>query len=107
MSDDALKPIGVDEAAALLERGAAILLDFREPSAFAASHPAPARNRPIGALAAMVDELRAGPLVITSCGGGSRGRRAAALLSEQGIEARPLQGGLRAWSAAGLPTSTS
>ena len=102
---DAPTPISVDDARAALEAGTAILVDVREPDAYATAHPPPARSIPIGALAEQAPELADGRLVITSCGGGTRGPKAAAQLRALGIEARPLHGGLRGWRSAGAPVT--
>ena len=94
------------DARDLLASGDAVLVDVREPDAFAASHPAGARNVPIGELADRIAELPADATVLTSCGGGTRGPRAAALLRELGVDARPVRGGLRGWAGAGLPVDS-
>ncbi len=86
----------------LINRGEAVLVDVRDAAAFATSHPQGAINIPIGELADRLDELPDGAQVITSCGGGTRGPKAAAQLGELGVEARVMKGGLRGWSGAGL-----
>ncbi|MCW2961518.1 MAG: Rhodanese domain protein [Thermoleophilia bacterium] len=98
-----IDPIDPATAAAEVEAGRAILVDVRDRSAFDSAHATPAVGIPIDQLAARLEELPAGTTVITTCGGGTRGPRAAALLREHDIDARPLAGGLRAWRAADLP----
>lgn len=101
-----LDAICAEEAAARVARGDAVLIDVRDHSAFADAHPEPARGIPIAKLPEHLDELRDGRLVITSCGGGSRGPKAAALLRDNGIDARALAKGLRGWREAGLPVES-
>ena len=86
-----------------LTRGEAVLVDVREPDAFAKAHPAGAINIPIGELEARLGELPDDVEVVTSCGGGTRGPKAAAQLRALGVDARPLTGGLRGWTGAELP----
>jgi rhodanese-related sulfurtransferase len=101
-------PISPAQAREMLQAGAAILVDVREAAAFTEAHPAPARSVPIGELAENAAALAAAaPLVITSCGGGTRGPKAARLLVELGVAARPLAGGLRGWRAAGFDVNGS
>ncbi len=99
---DAPEPIEPTDLEPLLASGDAVLVDVREPKAFADGHPAGAINVPIGQLAGRLDELEGRGMVVTSCGGGSRGPKAAAQLVELGVDARVLRGGLRGWNAAGL-----
>lgn len=99
---DHMDPI---DARDLVDRHEAVLVDVRDADAFATAHPRGAINIPIGQLADRVAELPEGVRVITSCGGGTRGPRAAAQLTDLGIDARPLTGGLRGWSGAGLPVT--
>lgn len=96
-------PIEPTEARDLLERGEAVLVDVREADAHAQAHAAGARSIPIGELEARLGELPEGTLVLTSCGGGTRGPKAAAQLRELGVDARVVRGGLKGWRAAGLP----
>ena len=88
---------------AKLTDGSAVLIDVRDADAFKTAHASGAINVPIGELAARLDELPAGIDIVTSCGGGTRGPRAAAQLREAGIEASVVRGGLRGWRAADLP----
>ncbi len=90
----------------MLTRGEAVLVDVREPDAFASGHAVGARNIPIGELADRLDELPDGRQVVTTCGGGTRGPKAAAQLRELGVDARVLRGGLRGWTGADLPVQT-
>ena len=94
------------EAAALLSRGEAVMLDVRGLDEFAV-------ERIPGALLAPMTELRAeglpaeGPKrVILQCRSGARTYRLAEALIGAGIygEVAHLEGGILAWKAAGLPT---
>ena len=90
------------EAHELAASKQAIIVDVREAKAFAEGHIAGAINIPLGELADRVSELPIDQRILTSCGGGSRGPKAAALLREHGVVADVLRGGLRGWTAAGL-----
>ena len=81
-----------------IEAGEAVLVDVREPDEWAAGHVPDAVHRPLNDL----DPAEfAGRSVITTCRGGGRGGRAAETLTEAGVDARSLDGGLRAWEESG------
>ncbi|MDH4053373.1 MAG: rhodanese-like domain-containing protein [Rubrivivax sp.] len=97
--------VGPAEAVRLMNREKAVLIDVSEPAEYAASHPAGARNVPMGALdgAKGLPSNKAVPIVVV-CPSGARAGRAAALLRKQGYEkAVALAGGTRAWGDASLP----
>jgi rhodanese-related sulfurtransferase len=100
MSDDQIDP---RDAHGLAESGEAIIIDVRDASAHEQAHIAGARNIPIDELEARLQELPEGTQVITACGGGTRGPRAAQLLRDTGIDATAVRGGLRGWRSAELP----
>ena len=77
---------------------------MRTPEEFAQGHIAGAVNIPIEQLASAT--LPQAP-VMTVCGGGGRGGRAAEALAEAGPEARSIDGGTRAWEALGLPVQST
>jgi rhodanese-related sulfurtransferase len=86
------------EARRRVEAGEAVLVDVREDGEWAAGHAPDSLHRPLGGL----DPAEfAGRSVITTCRGGGRGSRAADALSEAGVDAVNLGGGLSAWSDAG------
>lgn len=88
------------EARRRLHAGEAVLVDVREPHEWDAGHAPDALHRPLGSL----DPAEfAGRSVITTCRGGGRGTRAAEALTEAGVDAVSLHGGLRAWSQDGGP----
>jgi rhodanese-related sulfurtransferase len=86
----------------------AIILDVREPDEWAAGHAPGAIHIPIGDLPERLAELAdlsslgAGSLAVT-CRGGGRSSRAVAWLTQQGYDVANLDGGMKAWLAAGKP----
>ena len=93
------------EARSRIDTGV-ILVDVREPAEWAAGHAQGARHIPLAQLGQGHSELPVGRPVITVCRSGARSARAATLLAEQGADASNLDGGMRAWAAAGLPVVT-
>jgi rhodanese-related sulfurtransferase len=86
------------EARRRIDAGEAVLVDVREPREWEAGHAPDAVHRPLGSL----DPAEfAGRSVITTCRGGGRGSRAAEALTDAGVDAVSLGGGLRAWSEDG------
>ena len=83
------------------------LIDVRTPVEFAQVHVAFARNVPLDQL--RDDEVKVGPdgPVYVICQSGSRGRRACEKLRRAGVNAVNVEGGTRAWEAAGLPVVRS
>ena len=86
------------EARRRIEAGEAVLVDVREPEEWDAGHAPGALHRPLGTLDPAEFDGRS---VITTCRGGGRGSRAAEALTDAGVDAASLRGGLRAWSADG------
>lgn len=101
--NDEPKQVDAQTLSGELERGDALLVDVRDAAAYAQGHAAGALNIPIGDLEARLAELPADARFVTTCGGGTRGPRAAQLLREGGRDARVLKGGMKAWRGAGLP----
>jgi rhodanese-related sulfurtransferase len=100
MSDEQIDPT---DAKQLADAGEAIIIDVRDASAHDEAHIEGAIGIPIDELEARLDELPEGTRILTACGGGTRGPRAAALLREKGIDAAAVKGGLKGWRAAQLP----
>lgn len=101
------KPYGTvrpAQAADLMARGA-VLLDVREPAEWRAGHAPKARHIPLGQLHRRLAELPPGRPVVTVCRAGNRSRRAAQLLAARGRRVYNLAGGMRGWTAAGLPVT--
>lgn len=83
------------------------LLDIREQDEWDLGHAPNAVHIPMSELPQRVDELtpfldRDEPLVIT-CRSGGRVQRVMPWLAQQGYEVANLEGGMRAWHAAGRP----
>ncbi len=78
------------------------VIDVRSPSEYANGHIAGAINVPIDTLPNGADSLPTGQ-ILTACGSGGRAGRAARLLRLAGREAFSIEGGTKAWQAAGLP----
>jgi rhodanese-related sulfurtransferase len=94
--------IGPTEASSRVD-GGAVLLDVREASEWRAGHAPKARHIPLTDLDRRRTELPAGREIITVCRSGNRSARAAGILAADGHTVLNLSGGMRAWSAVGLP----
>ena len=85
----------------------AVVLDIREQEEWDRGHAPTAVHIPMSELPARVDELapfldRDEPLVIT-CRSGGRVLQVMPWLARQGYEVANMDGGMRAWLAAGKP----
>ena len=83
----------------------AVLLDVREQDEWDAGHAPGAVHIPLSDLPARLDELPdtdAATLAVT-CRAGGRSARAVAWLSQQGFDVANVDGGMKAWEAAGKP----
>jgi rhodanese-related sulfurtransferase len=85
----------------------AVILDVREDDEWAAGHAPNAIHIPLGDLPSRLAELAevgkgAGAVAVT-CRGGGRSSRAVAWLTQQGYDVANLEGGMKAWHAAGKP----
>ncbi|MFV0461785.1 MAG: rhodanese-like domain-containing protein [Nostocoides sp.] len=85
----------------------AVILDVRDQDQWDAGHAPGAIHIPIAQLPARLAELpgTTRPLPVT-CGGGTKGKHASALLIDAGIDAVELRGGMRSWKATGRPLVT-
>jgi hydroxyacylglutathione hydrolase len=91
------------EAAQLVAKGEAVLVDVRGHSEWEAGHPAGATNIPLGYLEERRGELPRDRLVILQCGTGARSAIAASVLGRRGFaQVANLAGGIAAWQRAGL-----
>ena len=79
------------------------LLDVREDDEWAAGHAPDALHIPLGDLAARLGELPEDNTLYVVCRGGGRSARATAFLNANGWDATNVEGGMRAWEAAGKP----
>jgi rhodanese-related sulfurtransferase len=94
------------QATQLINRENALVLDVREPAAYAAGHILGAKNLPLGELEKRIEELdkhKKKP-VIVACDTGTTSTRAVKVLKARGFEnVVNLSGGFRAWLQASLP----
>lgn len=94
------------QATQLMNRENALVLDVREPAAYAAGHILGAKNLPLAELekrAGELDKYKSKP-VIVACDTGSTSTRAVRQLKARGFsKAANLAGGFRAWLQASLP----
>lgn len=107
----ALQPRGkrasVLEATQLINRARTTILDVRTPDEFAAGHLRDAKNIPLADLASRIGELdkQKTKAVVVVCKQGTRADKAVKMLHKAGFDdVVSLDGGLTAWTAAGLPT---
>jgi len=94
------------QATQLINQGNAVVVDVRDPAAFAAGHLRDAKNIPLKELSNRVGELDKAKTkpVIAVCQSGVQSAKAAAQLKKAGFnEAVSLDGGVAAWQAQGLP----
>ncbi len=83
----------------------AVLVDVREQDEWDAGHAPGAIHIPLGDLPSRLDDLPdtdAGTLAVV-CRSGGRSARAVQWLSQQGFDVANLDGGMKAWQAAGKP----
>lgn len=97
-------PPGVVPKAAAAEVATLNVIDIRDPEEFATFHIKGARSAPLDDLQKLLPELPKGPLFLVDHSG-QRVKMAARLLAKLGRkDLRWLDGGMVAWSDAGLPT---
>lgn len=98
--------VSVLQATQLINQGKSVIIDVREPDAFAAGHLRDARNIPLKELPNRLGELDKfkSKSVIAVCQTGVQSAKAAAQLKKAGFnEALSLNGGIAAWQTQGLP----
>lgn len=95
--------VGAREAAALAERGEAVLLDVREHDEWRAGHAPGAVHIPLGELAQRFGELPRDRRIVAVCRSGHRSAFATEALRHAGLRADNLTGGMKEWQQAGLP----
>jgi rhodanese-related sulfurtransferase len=94
------------QATQLMNRENALVLDVREPAAYAAGHILGAKNLPLAEIEKRADDFAKykSKTVIVSCDTGNTSTRAVARLKARGFEnVVNLSGGFRAWLTGGLP----
>lgn len=95
--------VAAADAAALLERGEALLLDVREPDEWRAGHAPGATHIPLGELGQRFTELPRDRPIVAVCRSGNRSALATRSLRQAGLQVDNLDGGMKAWQKAGLP----
>lgn len=92
---------------AAIDAGDAVVIDVRNPDEYASGHVPGARLVPLGELSsrmAELDDLKARPVHVI-CASGARSQRATQALAKAGfVHPINVNGGTRAWIAAGHPT---
>ncbi len=79
----------------------AVVVDVREADEWAAGHAPNAVHIPLGELTSRLNEIPDGDTVPIVCRSGARSGRAVAWLAQQGFDVANLDGGMKAWAAAG------
>lgn len=97
------RELSPEDAAALLARGEAQLVDVREPYEHEAGRIAGARHVELGALAAVAETIDRDKPVVFYCRVGARSAMAAEAFATSGWDAYNLSGGIVSWVVAGLP----
>jgi rhodanese-related sulfurtransferase len=99
-----LPDVDPGQAAELLQRGEALLIDVREPEEWAAGHAPWAEPLPLSQVTP--DSVPQDRPVIAICRSGNRSGKAADALAAAGVRVHNLAGGMKAWAHAGLPVVT-
>ena len=81
----------------------AVLLDVREDDEWAAGRAPGAVHIPMGEVPARFAEVPDGEPLPVICRSGGRSLRVVAWLNAQGVETVNVEGGMKAWAAAGKP----
>jgi rhodanese-related sulfurtransferase len=81
----------------------AVFLDVREPFEFEAGHIEGSVHIPIGQIAQRIEEVPSDESIVVVCQIGQRSALVADFLTQRGLDAQNLEGGLEAWTAQGLP----
>ena len=100
--------ISPHDAAAKLNTGEAVIIDVRDKDEWDEGHIPGATHMSRGTIELDIEEKVPEPdaMVICHCGGGGRSALAAESLQKMGYKnVCSMAGGLKAWKAAGLPTT--
>jgi rhodanese-related sulfurtransferase/DNA-binding transcriptional ArsR family regulator len=105
---DSMEPVSQDELFARMRDGLVTVLDVRPEDEFANGHLPGAINVPLSQLRKRLAELASGQEIVAYCRGPwcVLAFEAVALLRQEGLKARRLDGGLPEWKTAGLPVHT-
>lgn len=90
-----------------IEGGQVRLLDVRAATEFQAGHIPRAEHRFLGKLLREIETLDRSLPVVAQCQSGGRSAIATSLLQRAGFDVTNMTGGYAAWTAAGLPTTSS
>lgn len=101
-----MRAITVHELKGVLDSGAAVVIDVREPDEFAQGHVPGARLAPLQTVPTLVGQLPADQPVYLVCAVGGRSAQAAAYLAQHGVDAINVDGGTSDWLGAGYPVET-
>ena len=93
------------DAAAAAKLGTVQLVDVRNPSELAEQRVEGAMHLPLDQLSARLGELPRDRRIAFLCKSGQRSGAAAKTASKAGLDAVNVEGGLIAWTKAGLPLS--
>lgn len=100
------KGMSTDDAIQLINQRHGVWVDVRPTEQFRAGHIAQARSLPAAEIEQKINLLPKNKPFLLVCETGRDANRIAARLRTQGFaEAFVLEGGMRAWSAAGLPVT--
>ena len=102
----AVPTISPQQARAKIQAGA-LLLDVRSYLEWRSSHVAGATLVPLEQLRVTPARGALGDEVLVICQSGQRSQLATRLLTENGVNAYQVEGGLNAWHAEGLPSQTA
>ena len=101
--------ISPQDTAAKLNNGDAVVLDVRDKEEWDEGHIPGANHVSRGTMELEIEEKvpDQNAMIICHCGGGGRSALAAETLQKMGYKnVLSMAGGLKAWKAAGLPTTT-
>lgn len=98
--------ISVDELAARIAAGGAVVFDVRNPDEYEAGHVAVATLVPLPEVPGRADEFPTDGEVLVICRSGARSGQAVEFLRARGVDAVNVAGGTMAWIAAGHPVET-
>ncbi len=95
-----IRQVTIDDLARAVQDGH-VIVDVREPGEYAQGHVPSAINIPLDSIVDRHTELDPGEPVYLVGAGKDRAMEAAGALDEGGYEARPVEGGTRAWILSG------
>ncbi len=103
--ESAVRQVSVEDAKSAVEVDGTQFIDVRTPAEFDAEHAAKSINYPLDTIEADAAKLNKSKPVYIICQTGRRSQIAAAKLNELGFsDVADVQGGMNAWTKAGLPT---